>query len=288
MKTRDDIRDDLPLYALGSLEPEERAAVEAALVADPTLAAELREWTELVGLMALDAPDATAGGTAAPSHLRGRLLAPAHATTAPAATVARRRISWQVPLAAAAALLLAILGYREIGFRAERARTGETLAALQRALNAREGELATANVTLAKQERDVAGLRAALAAAQESVAIVQQRGLTLVSLKETKDSPPAEGHILLSSPSGRALFYAFGLPKVPDDKVYELWWITEKQGPVRAAVFQPDAQGVGRVEATMPEGVGALRAAAVTVEVAGGVPKPQGQMVLLGNAASTS
>jgi anti-sigma-K factor RskA len=285
MKTRDDIRDDLPLYALGSLEPEERAAVESALAADPSLAAELREWTELVGLMALDAPDAGTGAAEAPPHLRGRLLARVHATPAPVAKVARRRISWQVPLAAAAALLLATLGYREIGFRAERARTGETLAALQRALSAREGELATANATLAKQERDVAGLRAALAAAEESIAIVQQRGLTLVSLKETKDSPPAEAHILLSPPSGRALFYAFGLPKVPDDKVYELWWITEKEGPVRAALFQPDAQGVGRVEATMPEGVGALQAAAVTVEVAGGVPKPQGQMVLLGNAS---
>jgi anti-sigma-K factor RskA len=285
MKTRDDIREDLPLYALGSLEPEERAAVEAALAADPTLAAELREWTELVGLMALDAPDAAAAGTPAPAHLRGRLLSRLHPTAAPVAKVARRRFSWQVPLAAAAALLLATLGYREIGFRAERVRTGETLAALQRALSAREGELATANATLAKQERDVAGLRAALAAAEESSAILQQRGLTLVSLKETKDSPPAQGHILLSPPSGRALFYAFGLPKVADDKVYELWWITEKEGPVRAAIFQPDAEGVGRVDATLPEGVGALQAAAVTVEAAGGVPKPQGQMVLLGNAS---
>ncbi len=286
MKTRDDIRDDLPLYALGSLEPEERAAVEAALANDPTLAAELREWTELVGLMALDAPDAAA------PEVRVRLLRHVRATATPTPKVtpklARRRLGWQTPFAAVAALLLAILGYREIGFRAERTRTGETLAALQRALSARESDLAEANATLAQQERDVATLRAALAAAQESAAMIQQRGLTLVSLQETKDSPPAQGHILLSPPTGRALFYAFDLPKVAEDKVYELWWITEKEGPVRAAIFQPDADGVGRVEATIPAvDMGALQAAAVTVEVAGGVPKPQGPMVLLGNASAS-
>jgi anti-sigma-K factor RskA len=286
MKTRDDIRDDLPLYALGSLDAEDRAAVEAMLAEDPSLAAELRQWSELVGLLALDAPDAAAGAPAAPPHLRRRLLSrvrpPAPAT---ASTPARQRSAWLVPLAAAASLLLATLGYREIGFRAERTRQAETIAALQRALTARDGDVAAAAAALAERERDAADLRAALAAAQESLAVVQQRGLTMVSLKETKDAPPAEGHILLSPPSGRALFYAFGLPRLPDDKVYELWWITEKAGPVRAAIFQPDAQGVGRVETIVPTDAGAIQAAAVTVEVAGGVPKPQGPMVLLGNAS---
>ena len=278
MTTRDDIRDDLPLYALGTLEAEERAAVEQALAEDPSLAAELREWSELVGLLALDAPDA------APPEVRNRLVARVRGDQ-PADKVARRRLGWHVPLAAAAALLLSILAYREIGFRAERTRNVQTLAALQKALTARESELATANASLATVERDAASLRAALAAAEESLSVVQQRGLTLVSLKETKDSPPAQGHILLSPPTGRALFYAFGLPKVPDDKVYELWWITEKDGPVRAAIFHPDEQGLGRVEAAVPESAGAIQAAAVTVEVAGGVDKPQGPMVLLGNAS---
>src|SRR5690349_15049790 len=110
MKTRDDIRDDLPLYALGSLDAEDRAAVEAMLAGDPGLAAELREWTELVGLLALDAPDAAPGSAAAPAHLRGRLLSRVGTPqSASPEKVARRRIGWQVPLAAAAALLLAIL-----------------------------------------------------------------------------------------------------------------------------------------------------------------------------------
>lgn len=180
-------------------------------------------------------------------------------------------LTWRVPLVAAAALLLAIGGYREIGFRAEQARTARSLAALQRALLARDG--------------DVADLRAALAAAEQSAAIVQQPGLSLVTLHPTADGPPATGHVLLSPSTGGALFVAFGLPPLAADEVYALWWITASRGPVRAAILRPDGQGVKRVDATLPADGGALRAAAVTVEQDPGVAAPEGPMVLLGNAS---
>jgi len=288
MKTRDEIRDDLPLYALGALDAEERAAVETALAGDAELVRELREWGELVGLMALEAPEA------APPDLKATLLARVQAggRAVPAVPtpgrVARRRLGgWTAPLAAAAAAVLAIAGYREIGHRAERQRAGETIAALHQSLRSMQGTLDQVSATLAKSEADANVLRLALARAQETLSVVQQPNLQMVSLKETKDSPPAAGHVLLSPPTGKALFYAFDLPKAPPDKVYELWWITEKDGPVRAAIFQPDERGVGRVDATMPAGAGAIQAAAVTLERAGGVPKPEGPMVLLGAMAQS-
>jgi mannose-6-phosphate isomerase-like protein (cupin superfamily) len=42
----DDIRDLLPLYALGVLSPEEHAIVEAAVAKDPALAAELASYSD--------------------------------------------------------------------------------------------------------------------------------------------------------------------------------------------------------------------------------------------------
>ncbi|MEO8605928.1 MAG: anti-sigma factor [bacterium] len=277
MKTRDEIRDDLPLYALGALDAEERAAVVAALATDAELGRELRQWTEVVGLMALDAPDV------APPDIKTKLLARVHGGALASDKVARRRLGgWMLPVAAAATALLAIAGYREIGFRAERERAAETLVALQRGLVEAKGDLAKVSATLAQSQSDANALRIALARAEESLSVVQQRDLQMVALKETKDAPPAVGHVLLSPPTGKALFYAFDLPNPPPDKVYELWWITEKDGPVRAAIFHPDAGGIGRAEATMPKGAGAIHAAAVTLEAAGGVPKPQGPMVLLG------
>ncbi|MDX2169153.1 MAG: anti-sigma factor, partial [Deltaproteobacteria bacterium] len=189
-------------------------------------------------------------------------------------------------LAAAAAAVFAIAGYREIGHRAELKRANDTIAGLQQGLRATNGTLETVTATLAQREADLTALRLTLAQAQAALSVVQQRDLQMVALRETKDAPPAAGHVLLSPPTGKALFYAFDLPPVPPDRVYELWWITEKDGPVRAAVFHPDERGVGRVEALLPTGAGALQAAAVTVERAGGVPKPEGPMVLLGPVKS--
>lgn len=294
--THEDIQSDLPLYALGSLDAEERRAVEQHLADGcDSCSRELLTWREVVGMVPLEIP-----ARAAPD-LKSKLLARVRAESArtdaqPAAPskVARRRIGWAAPFAAAALALLAFATYREIGWRAERERVvaertrqQQTVASLQRDLEAARGDFAKASAALAQRENDIAALRAALAKAEESLAIVQRPGLNLVALKETKDAPPAVGHVLLSEPTGKALFYAFGLPPVPSDKTYELWWITEKEGPVQAGLFQPDERGLGRVEATLPSGAGAIQAAAVTVEQAGGVPKPQGPMVLIGNVTKS-
>jgi len=285
MTNHEDIQNDLPLFALDSLDTEERRAIEQHLAEGcDACERDLQAWREIVAMVSLEAPGS------APADLKEKLLARVRDEAArgrPTGTVARRRIGWAAPLALAALALLAFATYREIGFRAERARQAQVVAGLQRDLEAARGDLEKVSAALAARESDVTSLRAALASAQESLSILQARGLSLVALKETKDAPPAEGHVLLSPPTGRALFYAFDLPPVPPDKTYELWWITEKEGPVQAGLFHPDERGLGRVAATVPTNAGAIQAAAVTVEKAGGVPKPQGPMVLIGSAAAT-
>jgi len=84
----------------------------------------------------------------------------------------------------------------------------------------------------------------------------------------------------------KGLLYAFDLRPVPLDKIYELWWITEKEGPVMAGLFRPDERGIGRIDVDLPTGAGRIQAAAVTIEPAGGVPKPTGPMVLVGELKS--
>ncbi len=62
-----DIRDLLPLYAAGALEPEEAALVEQAIGDDPKLAAELETYTELLVTSTLP--------VAPPADIKARLLA---------------------------------------------------------------------------------------------------------------------------------------------------------------------------------------------------------------------
>ncbi|MCI0660513.1 MAG: anti-sigma factor [Acidobacteria bacterium] len=91
--------------------------------------------------------------------------------------------------------------------------------------------------------------------------------------------------------------YVFGLPELPSDKDYQLWYIS-KNVPVSAAVFRTDSQGhVKRVDAqsgtsqdpntlvlTLPyEVADGLSMMAVTSEPKGGSPKPTSDILIKGN-----
>jgi anti-sigma-K factor RskA len=79
------------------------------------------------------------------------------------------------------------------------------------------------------------------------------------------------------------LFYAFGIPP-PPGKEYQVWFMTELEGPVSAGVFTPDQSGTGVVLAEPPSKLfGKIVATAVTLEPAGGLPKPSGEMYLRGS-----
>jgi anti-sigma-K factor RskA len=279
--THDEIQAELSAYALGALDADERPAVEAHLAAGcDACRRELAQWQEVVGSLALLGQDVPAPDLKPALLRRARARRGSRVVTLPRWSLA--------PLALAAGVLLALGVARELGWRDRLAHEVEQATALRGDLETAQDAVQRLGAALAAKEQDVAALRAALASVRESLAIVQAPGLQLVRLRETREAAPAEGHVLLSAESRRALFYAFDLPAVTPDKAYELWWITEKDGPVNAGVFRPDARGLGRVETTFPTDAGAIQAAAVTIEPAAGVAKPTGPMVLLGTVPAQS
>lgn len=278
--THEDIHADLPSFALGALDPSERREIAHHLASGCSdCQRELAIWQEVVGALALAEPEA------APPHLKPALLTRLYPRRA---RVIRLPRSALVPLAAAALALLAVGIVREARWRTDLDRERTLVADLHTQMRTTQENLQRLTAELTAKENDVTALRAALAATQESLAVLQAPGLQLVQLREAPKAQPGEGHVLISRESGRALFYAFDLPAVPSDKAYELWWITEKQGPVNAGVFRPDQRGLGRVDTRVPSEAGALQAAAVTIEPARGVSKPTGPMVLLGKVPAAS
>lgn len=282
MMTHEEIKADLSLLALGTLDPDEQRVIEAHLRDGcAECERELESWHEVVGLMPLEL-----GNSDAP-NLKSALLERVRPASPPASAPRTAKVirlpRWSlVPLAAAATLVIAFGIVRMTGLQRALEEQRQLVARVQAELDVTQGELQRVSTALAAKENDVTSLRAALAAAQESLAIVQAPGLRMVKLKETPEQKPAEGHVLFDPRGGRALFYGFELPPVPQDKTYELWWITEKQGPINAGVFHPNERGLGRVDMPVPTDAGAIQAAAVTIEPAGGTEKPTGPMVLLG------
>ena len=64
-----DVRDLLPLYAVGAVDDAERRAVETAIASDPALAAELASYEDAASLIASAAP-----AVAPPKYLKARLM----------------------------------------------------------------------------------------------------------------------------------------------------------------------------------------------------------------------
>ena len=104
------------------------------------------------------------------------------------------------------------------------------------------------------------------------------RSVVLAGLGPT---PGAAGHTYINPQTRDALFYAFNLPRLHEEKTYQLWFIADGK-PVSAGVFGVDERGTARVRVEKVADVKDIQAWAVTIEPRGGVPQPTGAMVLKG------
>lgn len=194
------------------------------------------------------------------------------------------------------------------------------LAEQQQLVHAREQELASIQKSGAQKrtadENEIATLKAALTRQQEAAtksvqelhelrtAVEQQRLISEASVREVKQlrqvlstsdvqvgslrpvqsGIAARGHFFWNADSKAWLFYIFDVPVPPVGKEYQVWFITKKEGPVSAGLFTPDQADTGRVVATSPpQPFGKISAVAVTLEPAGGLPKPSGEIYLRGS-----
>ena len=71
---------------------------------------------------------------------------------------------------------------------------------------------------------------------------------------------------------------------MPQDKVYELWFVPQSGSPVSVARFNTEGGGYYEVEIDLPAGLTGLKAAAITTEPFPGADRPTGSFVLLGAA----
>jgi anti-sigma-K factor RskA len=251
------------VYAVGALDGSELVELEAHLATECVVcAARIRETREALALVPRSLPDAPPSPA-----VRARVLAavaseaaPGTARPAPVIEAQRRgrgasRALWWAGwagLAAAAALLVFVNG--------ELRATREELRALQGRLSALQGELS---------ERESA------------LRFLSDPGVRYVSLGGLKPTPDASAWLLWNPGTREGLLLARGLPAPPTGHAYELWALAGAE-PVPAGVFSVDAAGRALLRLPpLPDGR-TFDAFAVTLEPAGGVPKPTGPMHLHG------
>ena len=169
-----------------------------------------------------------------------------------------REWAWAAGIAAALALLLGLWNVN-----------------LRRDVERAEGELLVERARRAAADSIVSRLQAD---ARDLAAVASPRG-SAHTLVGTQTAPQAVARIFVDPETGRALLFAFDLPILPPDKVYELWAIRDGT-PVPVTTFAPGSDRRARVELQDLRPFEDVDVLAVTVEPAPGTQAPTGQMVL--------
>lgn len=146
---------------------------------------------------------------------------------------------------------------------------------------------ATSNARLGKEIRQVeyqnTQYLAGIQHAQDLIDVLTAKHATQVTLTETKQTPHPVGHTIYLQDKGALIFVASNLHSLPADKTYELWLIPANgKAPLPAGLFRPDATGSASVVMPpLPPGVPA-KAFGVTIEDIQGSETPTLPIVLSG------
>ena len=105
------------------------------------------------------------------------------------------------------------------------------------------------------------------------------------TLSGTKMAERARARLTFDARTGRAMLMAADLPPAPAGKAYQLWFIAEGKPPMPGSLFQPDARGQAEMHETIPPEGRNAAVFAVTLEPAGGVSAPTGEIYLKSSAS---
>jgi anti-sigma-K factor RskA len=268
----EEIQEMLASHALSALDVADRRVVEEHLTTCLSCRGELEVWRSTAAALTF------AGSDAEPSlGVRERILAqieterrhlkePAGTTgTEPAKVIpfsatAPRNIwasAGSLGAIAAAVAVLALL---------------ISVMALWRENRARQNEIARLTSEIkASQQR--------LEREREIIALLTQPGARMAELAGTNVARDAHAMIAYDK-TGRAMLLASGLPAAPTGKAYQLWFIVGNQ-KLPGRMFTTDSTGNGDLRDQIPAAALGGGVFAVTLEPAGGVKSPTGDIFLL-------
>jgi len=255
MSVHEQFADDLPLYALGALQGEERQTLEKHLDECSTCRQEVERLRGDAALLAF-----STSGPRPPARSRDRLLSAI--AKEPRRALVRQRTGWNwwASLGWAAALVAIVIGIVATDQNSH--------------LRQRVGELEASSSLQGRQLLEAKRLLATLTSPDAE-------HFTLVA---GKTPPQPQGKVIYVRGSGTVVFLASNMVPAPPEKAYELWLIPASGAPIPAGVFKPDAGGAAAVvHPPLPSGVEA-KAFAITIEPEAGSPAPTSQPIMVGSS----
>lgn len=243
------------LYAAGALDGNELADFEAHVAQGcPACEGQLKHINEALTLLPRSLPQVSP-----PAAVRAALLervARQASAVSPSITLRprlRNPVGWWPVGAWACAALAVGLSVR--------------LAGRERAIRQLQGTLSMLERRLAEQDAKMNSLVSSTTC--------------LVQLDALPNMPAAQAKLLWNPATRKGLLMTEGLPQPSEGNMYELWALSGGE-PMPAGLFTVDQQGRAQLHlSSLPEGK-TFDTFAVTLEPAGGLPKPSGPMYILG------
>jgi anti-sigma-K factor RskA len=253
MSVHEQFADDLTLYALGTLQGSERAALEAHLGECAACRRELQELSGDMGLLGM-----ATMGPEPPPRARARLLL--GLAKEPRVPVVRQQLlRWWLVVPVGAAIVLAVVSI--VLWRRDEALRQD----------------------LAQQLAQSAQNRVELERAREVLELLSAPDAMRITLVATNAKPQPQGKAIYRQRTGSLVFLASNFAPLPPKKAYELWLLPASgAAPIPAGVFKPDARGSASVLLpTLPKDLEA-KAFAITIEPQAGSSTPTMPVVLAG------
>jgi anti-sigma-K factor RskA len=273
---QDPFRESSGAYVLDALDATERRAFEAHLAECDGCTAEVRALREVAGALPYGLTQVDT-----PASLRERVLAAAAETRKPSSVVPfeshrndsprtqppkARPALWVGWMSAAAGILVA-------------AGVGMYAAQLATRLDDTQRRLADAVTRLQEAEERLQAATRETTTVRASLALLTAPDLADLRLAGQAPAPNARARAFLSRSRG-LLFAATNLPAIPNDRTYQVWFLTPG-APVSAGLLRPDAQGNATVAFDVAASVPNPTGIAVSLEPDGGVPAPTGAIYLV-------
>jgi len=236
--------EDIPAYALGALDADETAALEAHLLTCESCRQELADYRGVSDNLLAALPPRQP-----PAALRDRLRDRLRAALPSAQQkAAPRRPAWSFGRLALGAGLVLLLALNLFSF-----------------------------LQLRDLQRQQAQLLQQVQQDQAALAMLSYPGTQSFPIEAGQVS----GTLLLDRDRNAGMLIVWDLPPLPADQTYQAWLVQPDGIRVSAAIFRPqntDAYTVGMISA--PQSLDTFSSLGVTVEPAGGSSGPTGERVL--------
>lgn len=257
--TWEEVKELGSLYAIGALDEETACNVENFLrTATPEQKSEMAEWQEIAAAIPMALAERPV-----PVHIREQLLLMTDESSAQESSARENQSGRVLPFQTKARSQSPIVRWM--------------LMAATLTLAASCGYLAWQNNNISLQLKETDHKLNTLTRQLEvflspSTRIISMNGV---------ETPKAHAKVVWNTESQTWEVHIKNLPAPPNDKDYQLWYVT-KDAKINAAVFSTDDQGRSELKLRLPaEAINGLSATAVTLEPKGGSPQPTGKFYLL-------